>query len=138
MEFFAKVRREGADWLVSFADFPNINTYGETLEQALESAEAALNASLESDFERGYILPRPAELARKRNHYPIRVLPHIEIAYALKRMRNGHPQSAIAKKLGISYQAYQKLENPRRCNPTVKTLERIGEALGRTLRITFD
>jgi antitoxin HicB len=35
----------------------------------------------------------------------------------------------------VSYQAYQKLENPRRCNPTVKTLERISEALGMDLKI---
>lgn len=137
MEFFVKIRREGKDWLATFPDLPSINTFGESLRQALDNADEALNGALESDFERGYTLPRPSNHKGRRNHYPIRVLPHIEIAYELKRMRNGHSQSAIAKKLGISYQAYQKLENPRKCNPTVKTLERIGEALGKSLEITF-
>ena len=59
------------------------------------------------------------------------------VAYALKRMRNGHSQTEIARKLGITYQSYQKLENPRKCNPTVKTLERIGEVLGKELVISW-
>ena len=43
----------------------------------------------------------------------------------------------LAKKLGISYQAYQKLENPRKCNPTVKTLEKISEVFGKNLIISL-
>ena len=46
-------------------------------------------------------------------------------------------QVEIARELGISYQAYQKLENPRKCNPTIKTLERISEVLGKHLEINF-
>ena len=38
---------------------------------------------------------------------------------ALRKLRNGRPQVEIARKLNVSYQAYQKLENPRRCNPTI-------------------
>lgn len=65
------------------------------------------------------------------------MLPHIEIAYQLRIIRNGHSQSEIARKPGISYQAYQKLENPRKCNPTVKTLERISEVFGKVLTISL-
>jgi antitoxin HicB len=79
----------------------------------------------------------PVHIAGQRSYHAIPVLPHVEIAYALKRMRNGHSQTEIARKLGITYQSYQKLENPRKCNPTVKTLERIGEALGKELVITW-
>ena len=50
---------------------------------------------------------------------------------------DGHHRNKIAKKLGISYQAYQKLENPRKCNPTVKTLEKISEVLGKNLVISL-
>jgi len=52
-------------------------------------------------------------------------------------MRTGKSQVEIAHSLGISYQAYQKLENPRKCNPTIKTLEKIGTALGRKLEVSF-
>lgn len=137
MEFYAKVRKEKGDYLVSFPDFPNINTYGDSLESALEAAGVALNGALESDFERGYALPEASGHSGKRGYHVVPVLPHIEIANALKKLRNGHTQSEIARKLGISYQAYQKLENPRRCNPTIKTLERIGEVMGKRLVVTW-
>ena len=65
------------------------------------------------------------------------MLPRVEIAYALKRMQNGHSQTGIARKPGIAYQSYQKLENPRKCNPTVKTLEKIGEVLGKERVISW-
>lgn len=137
MDFYAHIRKENGDYLVSFPDFPHVHTYGESLAHALESAKDALNGTLEVDFERGFVLPKPANQEGKRMYYPIRVLPHIEIAYQLRQIRNGHTQSEIARKLGISYQAYQKLENPRKCNPTVKTLERISEVFGKVLTISL-
>ena len=42
-------------------------------------------------------------------------------------------QKQLAAKLGISYQAYQRMERPGRSNVTVHTLERIAEALGSEL-----
>ncbi|MBN2036993.1 MAG: helix-turn-helix transcriptional regulator [Chitinispirillaceae bacterium] len=53
------------------------------------------------------------------------------------RGRTGKSQGEIARLLGISYQAYQKLENPRRCNPTIKTLEKICASMGRKLEVSF-
>ena len=137
MEYFAKVHKEGDDFVVSFPDFANINTYGASLEEAMANAQEALNGALETDFERGYSIPEAKDFAGKRTYHPIAVLPHIEIAYALKKLRNGHSQSDIARKLGISYQAYQKLENPRKCNPTIKTLERIGAVMGKRLSLSW-
>ena len=31
-----------------------------------------------------------------------------------------------------------KLENPRKCNPTIKTLEKISAVLGKKLKIAFN
>ena len=137
MEYFARIIKSGRDFLVAFPEFPNINTYGSSMENALAEAREALNATLETEFERGHALPAPGRHAHKRFYHAIPVLPHVEIAYALKRMRNGHSQTEIARRLGITYQSYQKLENPRKCNPTVKTLERIGEVLGKELVISW-
>ncbi len=137
MEFNARLQKKNGNYLVSFPEFPSINTYGSSLTEALANAREALNGALESDFERGYVLPNLQDHRGKRGYHPIRLFPHIEIAYSLKRLRNGHPQTEIARRLGISYQAYQKLENPRKCNPTVKTLERIGAALGKDLVVSF-
>jgi antitoxin HicB len=137
MEYFARVIREENDYVVVFPDFPNVNTFGTSMEEALANGKEALNGALESDFERGYALPKPTDHRGKKSYHPIPILPHIEIAYELRKIRKGQSQSEVAAKLGITYQAYQKLENPRKCNPTIKTLEKIGDALGRELRISF-
>ena len=137
MEYFAQVKKSEGSYQVSFPDFPNVNTYGESLEEALDNAKEALNAALEADFERGYSLPSPGNHVGKKGFHPVGLLPHIALAYQLKRLRNGQSQGEVAKKLGITYQAYQKLENPRKCNPTVKTLERLGDLLGKKLVILF-
>ncbi len=137
MEYFARIRKVKGEHFVYFPDMPNVLTYGFTHEHALEMAEEALNAVLEVDFARGFVLPSATNYAGKRAYFPISVLPHIALAYELKALRKKETQVGIAKKLGISYQAYQKLENPRKCNPTVKTLEKIGVALGKRLVVGF-
>lgn len=136
MTYTAILKKTNSSYLVEFPDIPSINTYGETIEEALHNAKEALNGCLESDFERGFTLPKPSK-KKYQNGYAVDIEPHISLAYQLRRVRNGMSQSEIAKKLGISYQAYQKLENPRKCNPTVKTLEKISEVFGKNLVIAL-
>jgi antitoxin HicB len=136
MHYYAKIVKKEGTYLVSFPELANINTYGDTLPEAVKNAVEALNGSLESDFERGFSLPEPRE-HKGSGYYQVLIFPHLEIAYTLRRLRTGKSQVQIAHSLGISYQAYQKLENPRKCNPTIKTLEKIGTALGRKLEISF-
>lgn len=76
-------------------------------------------------------------MRRVHGFYPITLLPHIEIAFQLKKLRKGFSQTEIASRLGITYQSYQKLENPRKCNPTLKMLERISKVMGKHLSVTF-
>ena len=137
LTYAARIVKEDGAYLVSFPEFPNVHTYGETPEDALNNASEALNGTIESDFERGFDLPQPKKHAGKAYH-DIAVLPHIEIAWRLRTLREGRSQTEIARRLNVSYQTYQKLENPRKCNPTVKTLEKIGKAFGKKLRIDFD
>ena len=137
MEYYAKLTKSEGVLLVTFPDFENINTYGVSKADALKNAEEALNGSIESDFERGFTLPKPT-VVKNKNVFPIKIYPHIEIAYQLKNLRKGKSQVDIARQLGISYQAYQKLENPRKCNPTIKTLEKISYVLGKKLNVAFN
>ena len=60
---------------------------------------------------------------------------HIALVAQLRALRGERSQTEIARKLGLSYQAYQRLENPRKSNPTVKTLERIADVFGGKLLI---
>jgi antitoxin HicB len=136
MHYYAKVKKQDGAFIVSFPDVPNVNTYGDTLEEALSNAAEALNGALESDFERGYTLPEPKP-QKGRDYHVIEVLPHIELPFRLRQLRKGQTQTEIARKLGLSYQAYQRLENPRRCNPTLKNLERLSQVFGRRVELSF-
>ncbi len=123
-------------FLVSFTDLPNILTFGATLEEAKYMAEDALNSCLEVDFERGQDIPLPTNI-KGLNVYLIPVQPHISLSIYLRQLRAERSQIEVAKKLGMSYQNYQRLENPRKANPTIKTLEKIAGAYGKRVEITF-
>jgi antitoxin HicB len=94
-------------------------------------AKEALDGCLEADISLGNAIPKPAF---KKGH-PITVANHITVALQLRELRGGQSQTEIAQKLGLSYQAYQRLENPRKSNPTIKTLERIAHVFGRELNV---
>ncbi|MFC1592030.1 type II toxin-antitoxin system HicB family antitoxin [Thermodesulfobacteriota bacterium] len=136
LQYPAKIKKSNGSYLVSFVDFENINTWGETVEQAIANAEEALNGCLESDFERGFSIPDPSVIKGRSVHY-IPVKSHIAVALMLRRLRAGKTQKEIARKLQISFQVYQRLENPRKANPTIKTLEKVARAYGKHLSVGF-
>jgi len=67
--------------------------------------------------------------------YPVEVATHIVVAWQIRKLRGEKSQSEIASRLGLTYQAYQRLENPAKGNPTIKTLERLARALGKRLEV---
>jgi len=120
-------------YLVDFPDMPNVLTYGLSEKHALEMAKEALEAILEVEISKGLPIPPPVF----SKGYPISVSSHIALSLQLRELRGQQSQSDIARKLGLSYQAYQRLENPRKANPTVKTLEKIANVYGRELKIAL-
>ncbi len=136
LQYPAKIRKSEGVYLVTFPDFENINTWGETLDHAIRNAEEALNGCLESDFERGFQLPDPSD-KKGRNIYDIPVKPHIAVSIMLRKLRAGRTQQEIARNLKISFQVYQRLENPRKSNPTIKTLEKVASAYGKHITLEF-
>lgn len=136
LKYPARIDKEGNSFLVSFIDFENINTYGESMKDALKNAEDALNGCLESDFERNFDVPNPSNISNKNIHQ-IPVASNIAVAILLRKMRAKKSQIEIANMLGIKYQSYQKLENPHRCNPTVKTLDKIARTYGKHVNVEF-
>ncbi len=135
MEYYAMLEPapEGG-YVVTFPDVPGAVTEGDTLDEALANAAEALNGVIESRFERGYTLPQ-SKVRRGKKYHAVEVSPRIAIAWELRHARGKRSQSEVAKKLNISQQAYCKLENPRTCNPTVRTLEKITTILDKRLHI---
>ncbi len=40
--------------------------------------------------------------------------------------------------LGITYQVYQRLGNPNKSNPTLKTLQKLANVLNKQLHVNFE
>ncbi|MDA3958889.1 type II toxin-antitoxin system HicB family antitoxin [Oceanispirochaeta sp.] len=135
MKYKCRLKHEEKGYFVEFPDLNNVFTEGKSIEEALENAYEALNGVLEVEVSHGQ-LPAPPS-AEGKDLYPIEVAPHIEIAIQLRNLRGRRSQKNIAEKLGLSYQAYQRLENPLKGNPTIKTLEKIAKALGLNLTVTL-
>ena len=127
------VEKEGNEYIASFPDLPNVVTCGFSREEALAMAKEALDGCMEADISKD--LPIPPSMYKKG--CPIAVSSHIALSLQLRKLRGEQSQSDIARKLGLSYQAYQRLENPRKANPTVKTLEKIALVYGRELKIAL-
>jgi antitoxin HicB len=133
MVYNCKIEKEGNMFIARFSDMPNIQTFGYSKEEALAMAKEALDGCLEVDISHGNEIP-PSTFAKG---YPVSVASHIALSLQLRELRGSQSQTNVAQKLGMSYQAYQRLENPRKANPTVKTLEKIAHIYGRELSISL-
>ena len=123
---------------VEFPDHPNIVTYGNDREHAVEMASEALNATLETEFDRNIPLPKPSGKPKAKKGLAVVFIPleaEVRTAFLVRSWREeaGLSQSQMAKRLGVSTQAYQRMERPGRSNLTVATLDRIATALGKRL-----
>jgi antitoxin HicB len=132
----ARIEKTDETFLVMFPDLENVITYGASIEEAVANAEEALNGCIEADFERNFSIPSPSTLSGE-GIFQIPVLPHIAVALMLRILRANRSQMEVAQQLNISYQVYQRLENPRRANPTIKTLEKIARVYGKRVDVGF-
>ncbi len=136
----AKIKyiKEDKSYLVEFSDLPGCLTEGDSLEEAKHNAKEALTGYLSSIFERNFKIPEPSKIKGK-NFYLIEPEPEVTIPIILRKLREKKKltQGDIAKVLGISYQAYQRLEKPGKSNPTLKTLERLAKVFDKDLKLEF-
>jgi len=133
MIYNCTIEKKGNTYIAQFPDMPNIVTCGFTHEEALAMAKDALDGCLEVDISQNNSIPIPTFT----DGHPVHVASHIVLSYQLRELRGEQSQTDIAKRLGLSYQSYQRLENPRKANPTIKTLERIARIYGRELSISM-
>jgi antitoxin HicB len=133
MVYYCTIEKEGNEFIAQFPDMTNIVTGGFSHDEALAMAKDALDGILEADISQGRDIPPPSFTGG----YPVAVAPHIALSLRLRELRGSQSQSVIAQRLGLAYQSYQRLENPRKANPTVKTLEKIARVYGRELNIAL-
>lgn len=131
MQYWAKIKKqEDRKYLVEFSQLEGCFTEGESLEDALKQAKEALDGWLAARCDRDLKIPEPKR-RKERGYYPVEV--DIQVAFAVRlrrlRMKRGLSQAELAKRLGISQQAYAKLETPLKANPSLLTIRRLSSAL---------
>lgn len=127
MTYYCDIQKEEDDmFVVSFPDMPNVITYGNSKEHALQMAKEALEGALEVEIDYFMGIPKP----EYKKGYPVTVDPRIAFAVELRHARADRTQQDVAKAVGMTYQQYQRLENPRKTNPTISTIHKLEQALG--------
>lgn len=138
IRYYAKVHRDPDSLWIEFPDLDGCATQGDDMADLRFNAQEALDVWLLGHFDLNWPVPRPKAKAG-RNMIAVSPSPEIAASLELRWMREdqGYSQAAVASRLGISPQAYQKLEHPEKFNPTYRTLQRLGSALGRTVTIEW-
>jgi len=121
---------DGQSYNVSFPDLEGCLTYGSNLDEAKKNAQEALSVYLESLDSRSKEIPDASKLKGENVMF---ITPDIHIAFAIQikkiREKKGLTQKDVADKLGIGWASYQRIENPRRTNPTLSTIHRLEQVL---------
>ena len=109
-------------------------TYGNTLEETKAMAAEAVSGLLESYLEHGDKFSISGGGA-SGDWFDIEIEPGLAFALWLRntRISNDMTLAEVAEKMGVKYQVYQKLENPRTSNPTLKTLKKLESIFGQEL-----
>jgi len=136
IEYPAKIYFDKVDkcFLVEFIDLPGCQTYGQTQEEAISNAVEALSGYLETIDSRKLPIPHPSKHKGENIYY---IKPEKNVSFAIwlrkKRLEKGYTQKQVAHILKISYQSYQRYENPSKSNPTLKTIAKLEEVLKENL-----
>ena len=131
IQYQAKLTKAKDGYSVEFPDLPGCFSSGETPHEAIDNAREALDLYLEEARNPKWKVPKSK--TRKGKHY-YWVTPSLDIAIPLTiremREKSGITQPQAAKNLNISVQQYQKMEYPKKSNPTTKSLITVAESFG--------
>lgn len=127
MTYNCDITSEEGKFVVRFPDMTNAITFGNSQEEALFMAQDVLNGILASHMDNGYPIPEPAY----KGGHPVEVSPKVAFAIGLRKARAERSQKEVAAKAGITYQQYQRLENPHKTNPTLETLYKLQKVFNR-------
>lgn len=127
----AKLISKKNTYIVEFINLKGCGSEGSTKFEALENAQDALTLYLETIYGKNYFIPKQKKISGKNIYYIVPSL-HILFAYKLKdnRLKQNKTQKEFSKKLNMKYQTYQKFENFKQTNPSLKTIEKIIRVLG--------
>ena len=123
-------------YTVTIPELPEVITEGDTMEEARFNAAEALSLALAVRIELGEAIPEPSPPIGADREW-IEPEAAVQAAILVRTTRGTRPLADLARALGSSWPAAQRLENPRH-SPTLKQLERAAAALGKRLVLAFE
>ena len=121
-------------FVVTCRDVPEVTTQGETVEDAINEAEGALEAAIEMRIEDGMDIPVPS--AKRRGEY----LASLPVGTAMKAALHVSMQeqkvskAELARRLGLDEKEARRMLDPKH-GTKVPALERALHALGKRIEL---
>ncbi len=130
-------QQEDNRFFVTFPDFEEAITEGETLEEAIFNAEEALTLTLEGRIDEDLDIQAPKELKSVLPPlYEIYPSPRVQSALLIRFMREDKSMSQLARLLETSWPSAARLENPHHWI-TLRQLSKTAEVCDGKLILSF-
>jgi antitoxin HicB len=131
-------KQEDNKFFVTFPDFEEAITEGESLEEALFNAEEVLTLTLEGRIEESKDIPLPnSEKSNTGTAYKIYPSPRVQSALLVRFIRSQKSLSELARSLDTSWPSASRLEDPHHWS-SLRQLNRVAEIFGNRLVISFE
>jgi len=123
-------------YTITFPDFPEAISEGDSLEEAIYNAIEVLDLTLKSRMEDNETIPLPHSESGVDVHM---IAPDVNIQSALlvKLNRGDKKFSDLARTLGTSWPAVSRLEDPKHW-PSLRQLDKMAAALGKRLVLSLE
>jgi antitoxin HicB len=131
----ATIKQDDAGFfLVTFPDYPEAATDGETLKAALSEAADALEEAIAGRINRGEVIPRPARRKAKQTLIPVPAQVAVKAALYTAVRESGINNTELARRLGADEKEVRRLLDPHH-RSKLPRLEAALEVLGKKLVI---
>ena len=131
------VRDEAGFYLVTFPDFPEAATDGESREVALVEAADALEETIAGRINRGDPIPHPSTRRARQVRVPVPAQMAVKAALYMAVKEAGIRNKELAKRLGADEKEIRRLLDPHH-RSKLPRLEAALEALGKKLVIGIE
>jgi antitoxin HicB len=126
--------QEGGGFVVQFLDFEEAFTEGATMEEAAFNAAEVLSGILAWRLEKGEDIPEPSPCGANPVAAPNAA---VQSALLIRHERGNRSFSELARALGTSWAAAQRLEDPSHW-PILKQLDRAAAVMGKRLVLSLE
>jgi len=134
----ARLQKDKAGFfLVTFPDFPEAATDGETMEESLHNAADALEEAIAGRINRGDTVPRPGPVKTRQRRVPVPAQIAVKAALYMAVKDTGIKNTELARRLGADEKEVRRLLDPHH-RSKLPRLEAALEVLGRKLVIGIE